>query len=114
MARVQTPQGTRTKGKDLTTSHRGRLIRELRADARLAAEYLNAAAEDEDPRIYLVALGTVAEAKGMANVASAVRMPRESLYRALFAGGNPRFATVHAILKATGLKLAVARNTTRR
>ena len=82
----------------------------MRADPKLATEYLNAAAEDEDPRVYLAALRTVAEAEGMAKVAKAAGVPRESLYRALSSGGNPRFSTFHAILRAAGLKLAVARD----
>jgi probable addiction module antidote protein len=45
----------------------------------------------------------------MAKVAKAAGVPRESLYRALSAGGNPRLSTLHAILKAAGLKLAVER-----
>jgi probable addiction module antidote protein len=43
----------------------------------------------------------------MAKVAKAAGVPRESLYRALSSGGNPRFSTLHAILKAAGLKIAV-------
>jgi probable addiction module antidote protein len=84
-------------------------VEELRGEPRLAAEYLNAAAEEEDPRVYLAALRTVAEAEGMAKVAKAAGVPRESLYRALSAGGNPRFSTFHAILRAAGLKLSVER-----
>ncbi|MGE0873559.1 MAG: addiction module antidote protein [Burkholderiales bacterium] len=90
-------------------SHRERLIEELRADPELAAEYLNAAAEDQDPHVYLSALRTVAEAQGMAKVAKAAGVPRESLYRVLSQKGNPRFSTFHAVLKAAGLKLAVQR-----
>jgi probable addiction module antidote protein len=114
MARVRKPEKARSKGKGLTVSHRERLIVELRADPKLATEYLNAAAEDEDPRVYLAALRTVAEAEGMAKVAKAAGVPRESLYRALSSGGNPRFSTFHAILKAAGLKLAVERAGSRR
>jgi probable addiction module antidote protein len=109
MARVRKSQNARSPRKALTVSHRERLIGELRADPRLAAEYLNAAAEDGDPRVYLAALRTVAEVKGMARLARAAGVPRESLYRALSPSGNPRFSTLHAILKAAGLKLAVAR-----
>jgi probable addiction module antidote protein len=90
-----------------SVSHRDRLIGELRSDPGLAAEYLNAAAEDEDPRVYLAALRTVAEARGMAKVAEMAGVPRESLYRALSAQGNPRFTTLQAILRATGFRLAV-------
>ena len=109
MARVRKPEKTSAARKGLTVSHRERLIGELRADSRLAAEYLNAAAEEKDRRIYLAALRTVAEARGMAKVAKAAGVPRESLYRALSSGGNPRLSTLHAILKAAGLKLAVER-----
>lgn len=109
MARVRKQAKARASVKELTVSHRERLIEELRADPELAAEYLNAAAEDDDPRVYLTALRTVAEAQGMAKVAKAAWVPRESLYRALSSGGNPRFSTLHAILKAAGLKMAVQR-----
>jgi probable addiction module antidote protein len=109
MARVRKSKKARASRKELTVSHRERLVDELRADPALAAEYVNAAAEDGDPRVYLAALKTVAEAQGMAKVAKAAGVPRESLYRALSAGGNPRFSTLHAILKAAGLKMAVER-----
>lgn len=109
MARVRKSAKGRAPVKALTVSHRERLIEELRADPELAAEYLNAAADDGDPRVYLTALRTVAEAQGMAKVAKAAGVPRESLYRALSSGGNPRFSTLHAILKAAGLKMAVER-----
>lgn len=109
MARIRKPEKRRAAAKALSVSHRERLVEELRADPALAAEYLNAAAEDDDPRVYLAALRTVAEAQGMAKVAKAAGVPRESLYRALSAGGNPRFSTLHAILKAAGLKMAVQR-----
>lgn len=114
MARVRKSEKARSARKALTVSHRERLIEELRADPGLAAAYLNAAAEDGDPRVYLVALRTVAEAEGMAKVAKAAGVPRESLYRALSPGGNPRFSTLHAILRAAGLKLAVERTGSRR
>ena len=93
----------------MTVSHRARLIEELRADPELAVEYLNAAAEEHDPRVYLAALRTVAESQGMASVAEAAGVPRESLYRALSGAGNPRFDTLHAILRAAGFKLTVSR-----
>lgn len=109
MARVHKPAKARASVEELTVSHRERLIEELRSDPELAAEYLNAAAEGGDPRVYLTALRTVAEARGMAKVAKAAGVPRESLYRALSSKGNPRFTTLHAVLKAAGLKMAVER-----
>ena len=107
MARVRRSERKRTARKALTVSHREWLVGELRSDPTLAAAYLSEAAEDGDPRVYLTALRTVAEAKGMAKVAKAAGVPRESLYRALSSRGNPRFSTLHAVLKAAGLKMAV-------
>ena len=82
MARVRRPEKARAARKSLTVSHREWLVSELRADPKLAAAYLSEAAEDGDPRVYLAALRTVAEAKGMAKLAKAAGLPRESLYRA--------------------------------
>ncbi len=90
-------------------SHDEAMIRQLREDPDFAAEYLRAALEDEDePRVLLVALRRIAEARGgIAKVAKAARVERESLYRALSAHGNPRLSTLAAVTKAMGLKLTV-------
>ena len=90
-------------------SHKEAMVRELRANPDFAAEYLRAAMEDEgDPRVLLVALRRVAEARGgVAKVAKAAGVERESLYRALSANGNPRFSTLVAVTKAMGLRLTV-------
>ena len=90
-------------------SHDESLVRELRDDAEFAAEYLRAALEDEDePRVLLIALRRVAEARGgIAKAAKAAGVQRESLYRALSARGNPRLSTLFAVTKAIGLKLTV-------
>ncbi len=89
--------------------HRKQFIEELKEDPQLAIEYLNAAAEEDDPQTALLALRTVAEALGMAKVAKAAGLPRESLYRALSPNGNPRLSTLHAVLRAAGLRLAFER-----
>ena len=90
-------------------SHDEAMVRELRANPEFAAEYLRAALEDEDePRVLLVALRRVAEARGgIAKIAKAAGVERESLYRALSAQGNPRLSTLVAVTKAMGLKLTV-------
>lgn len=88
--------------------HHERLIDELRSDPRLAADYLKAAIDDEDPRVLLAALRTVVEARGMAKVAEAAKIPRESLYRALSPRGNPRLSTLLAVIKAAGFRIALA------
>lgn len=77
-------------------------------DADFAAEYLNAASEDDDPATYLTALRKVVEARGgMATVAEKAHLSRETLYRTLSVRGNPTIRTLSAVLKATGLKFGV-------
>jgi len=71
------------------------------------AEYLSAAAEDPNPDVFLAALGHVAKARGIAQVAKTSGLGRESLYKALGAGAHPRYETVSAVLRALGVKLAV-------
>ena len=90
-------------------SHDEAMVKELRERPDFAAEYLKAALEDtEEPGVLLVALRRVAEAKGgVAKVAKAAGVERESLYRALSARGNPRWSTLVAVTKAMGLKLTV-------
>jgi probable addiction module antidote protein len=90
-------------------SHDEAIVRELRDDPDFAAEYLKAALEDTDePQVLLIALRRVAEAKGgVAQVAKAAGLKRESLYRALSPRGNPRLSTLRAVMKAVGLKLTV-------
>jgi probable addiction module antidote protein len=71
------------------------------------AEYLSAAAEDPNPDVFLAALGHVAKARGMAEIARTSGLGRESLYKALGAGAQPRYQTVNAVLRALGVKLAI-------
>jgi probable addiction module antidote protein len=72
------------------------------------AHYLEAVFEDGDPSLVAAALGDVARAKGMAQIAKAAGLGRESLYKALSPEGNPEFATVLRVMRALGLKLEVA------
>ncbi len=90
-------------------SHDEAIVKELRIDPEFAAEYLKAALEDTDePQVLLIALRHLAEAKGgVAKIAKAAGIERESLYRALSARGNPRLSTLTAVMKAVGLKLTV-------
>jgi probable addiction module antidote protein len=71
------------------------------------AGYLSAAAEDPNPDVFLLALSDVARARGMAKVAKASGLGRESLYKALSVGAHPRHETITAILRAVGVKLTV-------
>ena len=72
------------------------------------AHYLEAVFEDGDPNLVAAALGDVARAKGMSQIAQAAGLGRESLYKALSIEGNPEFATVLKVIRALGLKLKVA------
>lgn len=69
------------------------------------AEYLTAMIETGDASLLAVALGDVARAKGMAEVAKASGLTREALYKALRADAQPRFDTVNRVCLALGVKL---------
>jgi probable addiction module antidote protein len=90
-------------------SHDDAMIAQLRADPDFAAEYLKAALDEADePKVLLIALRRIAEARGgIAKVAKAAGIERESLYRALSPRGNPRLSTLVAVTKAVGLRLTV-------
>ena len=77
------------------------------ADPEEAATYLNAALEDGDQQIFLLALRDVTEARGITQVAREVRLNRESMYRMLSAKGNPQLASLSTLLRGVGLRLAV-------
>ena len=72
-----------------------------------AAEYLNAALEEDSNELFLLALRNVAEAHGMKKLAGDAQLNRESMYRMLSEQGNPQFASLTAILRELGLKLSV-------
>jgi|SRR5207247_5792937 len=78
----------------------------LRTPEEMAA-YLDAWLEEapDDAAGIAKALGDIARAKGMSQVAKDAGLSRESLYRALSAGGNPSFATVLKVARALGVKL---------
>jgi len=75
----------------------------LKTDEDIAA-YLEAILEENDPTLFSHALGVVARAYGMTQLARESGLSRESLYKSLSANGNPEFSTVLKILKALGLK----------
>ena len=76
----------------------------LRTDEDMAA-YLEAALEEGDPTLVAAALGDIARAKGMTQVAREAGLGRESLYKALSPSGNPEFATILKVVAALGLQL---------
>jgi probable addiction module antidote protein len=79
----------------------------LETDEDMAA-YLEAALEDGDPNLVAAALGDIARAKGMTQIAREAGLGRESLYKALSPEGNPEFATVLKVVRALGLRLHAA------
>ena len=78
----------------------------LRSDEEIAA-YMEAALEEGDTAFIAYALGVVARAKGMTQVAQDAGLSRESLYKALSLEGNPSFDTILRVMKALNLELHV-------
>jgi probable addiction module antidote protein len=71
------------------------------------AEYLAACLEEDDPDLFIAALGDVARARGMKKIADATGLGRESLYKALSPGSKVRHETVRKVLEALGVRLTV-------
>jgi probable addiction module antidote protein len=84
-------------------------LKEAFADPLEAAGYLNAAMEEGDKELFLIALRNVAEARlgGMSKLAEATGLNRESLYRMLSGKGNPELKSLDRLLHALGLKITV-------
>ncbi len=84
------------------------VVDHLKTDEDMAL-YLDACVEDDDGDGSLIraALGDIARARGMTQLAKDTGLAREGLYKALSADGNPEFATVMKVIKALGLKLHV-------
>lgn len=78
-------------------------------DPERAEAYLNAAFEDEDKNVFLLALRDVAEAHGgMTKLSRLTGISREHIYRMLSEKGNPELETLKRLLNALGLKLSIA------
>lgn len=78
----------------------------LKTDADMAA-YLDACLQEagDDPALIAHALGVIARARGMTQLARDTGLARENLYKALSADGNPEFGTVMKVIRALGVKL---------
>jgi probable addiction module antidote protein len=90
-----------------TTTRPYDTARYLKTDEDIAL-YFDACLEEagDDPAFIAKALGDIARARGMSQVARDAGLGRESLYRALSGEGNPEFATILKVIKALGLKLS--------
>ena len=77
----------------------------------LTEEYLDAALEEDDPALFLVALRNVAETQGgVAQLADKTNLNRESPYKMLSERGNPELKSLDALLHALGFRLAMTAN----
>jgi probable addiction module antidote protein len=86
-------------------SYNKKLIERLKKPKEAAA-YLNAALQDEDLRVFLVALRDVATARGgIAYLAKETELNRESLYKTLSLNGNPTITNLFHILEILGLEI---------
>jgi probable addiction module antidote protein len=72
------------------------------------AEYVSAVLEQDDPELLLLALGDIARARGMTQVAKDAGLGRESLYKALAPGAKPRFDTIVKVARALGVRLSAS------
>ena len=88
-------------------SYNKSLMSRLR-DPQVAAAYLDAILEEGDEKLFLKALGKVAEARGgMSRLAKRTKQSRVGLYKIFTEHGNPRFETIEKILKAFDLRLSI-------
>ena len=88
-------------------SYRSDLLESLK-DPVEAAEYLNAALEEGEPEVFLLALRDVVDSYGgMSKLAASTSLNRENLYRMLSSKGNPEFFSLSTVLSAVGFRLAV-------
>ena len=71
------------------------------------AAYVEAAFEDGDPSLITHALGVVARARGMSQLAKEAGLSRDAMYKAFQPDGNPTLQTLTSVMKALGLKLTV-------
>lgn len=83
-------------------------VTEFLTDDEMIIEYLRAALEEDDPEFFAKAVGDVAKARGMADVAEEAHLGRASLYKALSGERDPRIGTVMKVLGTLGIRLAVA------
>ena len=78
----------------------------LQSEEEIAA-YLEAVMEEGDPALIAAALGDIAKARNISQLARDVGMSREGLYKALSGEGNPSFSTITKVAKALGLKFSL-------
>ncbi len=98
------PRNSRKSGKKPLKTTVWDPAEHLSSPAAIAA-YLEAAFEDGDPALIATALGDVARAQGMTQLAGQAGVTREALYKALSPAGDPRLSTFVGVMKALGIKI---------
>jgi probable addiction module antidote protein len=71
-------------------------------------EYLKAAFAENNSELLMVAIGNVAKAQGMSEIARKTNLSRQNLYKALAPNSSPKFDTVKKVIEALGCKLAIS------
>ncbi|HQB82690.1 MAG TPA: putative addiction module antidote protein [Candidatus Rifleibacterium sp.] len=89
-----------------TKDHQKSLLETLK-DPKEAAEYLNAALEEGNNELFLLALKNIVKAYGVTNIARKANLNRENLYKMLSEEGNPELASLWSILSSIGLKISI-------
>lgn len=80
-------------------------ITEHLEDDQAIAEYLTVVLEEDNPALLAAAVGDIARARGMTEIAKSSGITREALYKALRSNAQPRFDTVNRVCHALGVKL---------
>lgn len=83
------------------------LLHERLQDPKLAKAYLNEALQDDDEKVFLIALGDVLEAQGIdiTALAKKANISRQNIYRMLSHKGNPRWGNIKSLIGAMGLQV---------
>lgn len=71
------------------------------------AQYLSVAFEEGEADAIAVALGNVAKARGMTEIAKKAGVSRENLYRSFRIGGDPKLTTLVSVMSSLGVKISV-------
>lgn len=74
------------------------------------AEYINEAYHDENPRMFLIALGNVVRSKGVSKVAQETGLGRESLYKVFSGSASPKWDTLKKLLDNLGIEINMQAN----
>jgi probable addiction module antidote protein len=84
-------------------------VSEYLEDEEMISEYLSAILEEGNQDALLLAIGNIAKARGMKQIAETTGLGRESLYKALTPGAKPRFETISKVLNAIGVQLTATK-----